>query len=525
LAADDDKFPRNHQQEITSVLALVTDNNTHYIANLLDPDNFTGTPLEGRSAFDQPYDVFVAKTLEYRKLYKRAPGVDHFPTMFEELDYDDHKDYERYTNIFNAMVAGVKGNSHNPGGFNTEYIKDYTSEFIHTRRYRYHLEKMVKYYQANNNKPGFIKEALAMYQEGVGLKLEEKDYGFALGEDRALGFLFRDTRSRSCLLGIRELDIKGVYPTKQELFVFLAPQNKGKSMFLIQCGKMAALQGWNVVHYTLENSDEMTAQRYYQSFFSGIKSSTEKSRYVILDRDERDENEIIISPAILKPKFTLDRPDQAAAYLRQMNEEFPMMGNIRIRRFASGRLSFGGLERDLDELKLVHGFEPELIIVDMPQLMKFGRKNSERYEALEDLVTNLRGLAVDRDAAMVVPQQGTRSSGTAGLVRGDHGAGTIGFLGVADNLVTYSQTQTEEENKLARLYTAKVRNDSARNTILISQNYDSSVFCISSAPLTKKLRDQVDAYVGGYKEGEEDEHEDNFREQRRAERSRERQRD
>ena len=131
----------------------------------------------------------------------------------------------------------------------------------------------------------------------------------------------------------------------------------------------------------------------------------------------------------------------------------------------------------------------------MPQLMKLDRRR-EKHEALADLTVDLRGLAVERNMAMVIPQQGTRGAESAEKVRGDQGSGSIEMLGVTDNAITYSQTEAEEEHGLARLYTQKVRNDAARATVCITQHYASGQFCMDSYTMNKSLQKQVKEYMG-----------------------------
>lgn len=273
------------------------------------------------------------------------------------------------------------------------------------------------------------------------------------------------------------------------------------SMFLHHCGKQALMKGWQVAHYTLENSGEMSARRYYQTLFNGV---LHEGNYHYTELDENGDSH----HETLTPDFIVDKSEETRKFLVRKqtgDNRFMKLGNIRIREFPTGQLSYTMLERDLDELALVHNFKPDMILLDYPQIMKLPRRAGQQdYSALTELTVNLRGLAVERDIALVCPQQGNRSSERAGNVRGDQGGGSIEMLSIADNALTYSQTSAEEEHGFARLYAQKVRNDKARFTVMITQHYGSAQFCMSSHYMSKALAAKVKAYTGTNDEEDEE---------------------
>lgn len=284
------------------------------------------------------------------------------------------------------------------------------------------------------------------------------------------------------------------------------------SFFLTHCGKYGLMKGWKVIHYTLENSDDMTAQRYFQTIFNGVRHEG-ANRYTVFEETDNNAPPILRTETLI-PEFVIDNQAKTTVYLSKKMEQWrSRLANLRVRRFPSGRLTFDMLEQDLDELMVVHKFQPDMLLVDMPQLMKMTRRGRDQqdYSALDELVTSLRGLAVERNLAIVVPQQGNRSSNQAKNVQAQHGSGSIGIFGIADNLITYSQTPSEEAHGLARLFLQKVRNDQARITILISQHYASGQFCMDSRIMTNAMRDKLKEFTGS-SAGEEDEEDETEKE-------------
>ncbi len=265
------------------------------------------------------------------------------------------------------------------------------------------------------------------------------------------------------------------------------------SMWLGHCGKHALLKGWTIAHYTLENSAQMTSQRYFQSLFNGVKREGDY-RYVSFIEDSK--KNISLQSHLLKPDFIIERKDETITYLSKKVKDFRYkMENLRIREFPSGRLTFDMLEKDLDNLKLLYKFEPDIILLDSPQLMRMDRRR-EGYLSLDELVTDLRGLAVDRNLSMCITQQGNRSADKADTVHDYHGSGSIGVFNIADNGLTYSQTESEEKHSTARLHAQKVRNDSARFTVCITQHYASGQFCMDSRLMSSSLEDIIKSYIG-----------------------------
>ena len=472
----DDRLSVSAQQSIAAAVALVDDDNSTVIAGLVDPD-----------LFDEPYDDIVARAVEHRRKFSRPPMANHIDDVFAHILEDrDHKQYSLYQSVISRLVAQSRG-------LDTAYTLSVIADFTHRRLYRSYLAQAVDRYQKDG--PTTLDDVDAIMREALRVRERKSDLGFTLAEDRALGFLDR-SEGDYCKIGIEELDSHGVHPVKRELLAFLSAPNRGKSMAMTHFGKYGLLKGWKVLHYTLENSDDMTSQRYHQALFSGVIREADY-RYTAFE-ETKDDNTPRLYNRRLKPEFVLSRRDEAAAFLAQKRKDFRRkLDNLRIRR-PSQRMSFDDLQRDLDQLKLVHRFEPDMLIVDYPQLMKLDRasRGQQDYSALDDLITNLRACAVERDFALICPQQGTRSSHSAKNVSSQHGAGTVGMMNIADNLITYSQTVAEEQHGLARLFAQKVRNDRARFTVLITQHYPSGQFCMDSWLMTKAVRGAVEAYTG-----------------------------
>lgn len=466
MSNDPDKFKSNLQETVAACIILQNDNAAKAVRVIVDP-----------SMFDRPLDKIVERALAFAKKFKEPPGKGHIDDILADVMSDDkNPDKKTYEIILKGLVTFEH--------MNTEYVLSEVETLAKLKSARNSIEKAAIRY--NEGGDDVFEDLGKIGKELLKVKGVSKNYGFTLANPSSLSFLDRN-EDVYCKIGIRQLDRYGVHPTKKEIIHLQAARNRGKSWFLGHCGKFGMLAGWNIIHYTLENSGEMTAQRYFQSLFSGAKRDENYFSYSF--EHDKDGTPTGLSRLRIKPNFIIEHRDETREYLKKQQEKFIKLNNIRIREFPTGKLSIGQLEQDLDELELVEKFIPDMVLLDYPQMMTQDRKLNS-HDSLLNILIDLRGLSVERNLAMVTAGQGNREGEDAATQRGSHSAGSIGIWNVVDNGITYSQTDSEEVLGLARIYAQKVRNDRARFTLVISQNYSTGQFCLSSNILTdpyKKL--------------------------------------
>jgi hypothetical protein len=480
-----ERFTLSVQESITTCIAFGTDDNAAFVASATDV-----------TLLDPPLNDIVARCMSYRKKYKQAPGREHVDDLFTGiLSNKDDKRHNSYQRILTSMIRLERT-------LNTRFVADLVHEFNRRRNQRIAISKAAELYQ-NGDETAADQIDTIFRQSLKSTHTLARNKGFTLAETAALKFLDRNPGDY-CRLGIEPFDRVGLYPTKKEMLLFIAARNKGKSQFLHHCGKMALLKGWRSVHYTLENSGEMTAMRYFQTLYSGVKREGD---YRYTGFEER-RGVTDLRTTVFEPNFVIADKEDTEEYLGEKMHTDYFLANLRVKSYPTGSLSFDMLERDLDEMELLENYKPDMVMIDYPQIMRL-TGTGDRWEKLEDLAIRLRGSAVERDYALVVPQQGTRAAESASEVRGHHGSGSIGMLSVADNAVTYSQTEAEEKSGIARLYSQKVRNDEARQTVVISQHYASGQFCIPGQAhyMDDDLRAKISTYIGTSHEGDIDEEE------------------
>jgi DnaB-like helicase C terminal domain len=317
--------------------------------------------------------------------------------------------------------------------------------------------------------------------------------GVWLGDEEWFSFLREEINEDRFSSGIEVLDEHGIRPGHGEMFILLGAAGRGKSWFLINAGRANLHARKSVLHLTLENTLDMTLQRYTQCFCGLTKDDAKSVSVSVFPRDKKT-GEVTGRPKPDNPTVqsihTIAREEMLARL-----ETYLSRGKLLIKHFPSGALSYGHLVSYLDTLELVHGFKPDVVILDYMTLMDV---NVRDYRiSIGKLAQNLRGLASMRNFALMTVAQGNRLSKNAKQVTSNHVAEDWSIVATSDTFITYSQTDEEKNQGLARILVDKSRKSNDKWLALITQSYDMGQFCIDSEYMSKYLESEVALYLEG----------------------------
>lgn len=392
------------------------------------------------------------------------PIKDHLPDQLEHiLRGDDARKAANYERV----VTGLFDTRESVNG---EYVVSQLNKFVRQQVLKDAVIKAVEH--LNDDK---IDEAELALHAGLKSQITSFSGGTSLTNPDDIFAAMEMVEEEGIFWGIDELDNGGIIPRRKELTAILAPRGKGKSWAATHLAKRALLQRWSALIVTLEMSEKRYTGRMLQSFFS-VSRGNPLTKITRIKKDGSTVAELIreeIERPILKDSAT------KAEIRKKAKKTFGNRVPLRIKEFPTNDLTLPKLEAYLDGLERFENFTPDLIIVDYPGLMKID-PNNLRLE-LGKIIEGLRGIGVQRNAAIVTLHQGNRASETAQLVTGDMAAEDISVLATADQLITYSQTMAEYRLGLARLFVEKARNDEGKQIVLISQAYNLGQFCLESA--------------------------------------------
>lgn len=324
-------------------------------------------------------------------------------------------------------------------------------------------------------------------------KMEAFDPGLSLSDiGGSVSDLFRDRSEEVFLTGIKQLDDYKLGPKRAALHMFLGLAKTGKTRWLIQVGRYGLLQGAKVLHVSLEMHQKEMRELYMQSWFG----FTEDRREVIYrSKLIKDEKGRLLKIRRLKAKIRLALDDRGAKRIikARLERKKRRFANLKIKSFPTKQLTFDQLVAYIDRLEIQEGFIPDIVIVDYPKLMKFS--TSDLRVGLGEMVERLRGLAVERNCAVVVPAQLRRLSKRDGEDSGSVDAMDIGEdysqIQTADTALVFRRSKMEKKLGLARILVDTARRGKSGWEILITQNYDQGKFCVDSVMMQSHYVDKI----------------------------------
>lgn len=283
--------------------------------------------------------------------------------------------------------------------------------------------------------------------------------------------------------GVPVLDNRGLRPARKTITIIVAAAKMGKSWYLVENAKAGLQFGKRVLYITCELSEKKVARRLVQSIFALTKDEalTLQTAYFVQGQSGAQINfNNIARESVIQKRREVEQKLNAWSGKRLFIKEFP-----------TGTLSTKYFKMYLDYLEKNERFIPDLVIIDYADLMEID--SSMLRVDTGRVYRDLRGIAVERDVAMVSASQGNRDSETAKVVDRKNVAEDWSKIGTVDNVITYSRTPEEKKLGLARLLVAAARDAADRYLVLISQAYEIGAFCLDSILMNSSIAEAVKA--------------------------------
>lgn len=391
---------RGYQEKVMQ--ALFEDRlHAEMMSDVLQPEHFTYTHL-----------TRIARVfLDYKVTYREFPSID--VAMLRLAQDDDGRDpaMMAMAQDFSTRMKGTPLNG------DKGWIEESSLEFCRRQQLLGALGRCLE--QVENKRydsiAGTIREALD--------KGTARDYGHDYSEDL-------DERADKSIrepisTGWPNLDKRlGGGWERKTISTFIAPTGAGKSMFLVNAAAALIEQGLNVLYVTLEMADYKIGLR-TDSWFSGLS----------IDDASKKENREQIRGAI---------KDRAK-------------GRFIIKEWPTKRATVETIRSHIQRLKQTKDFKPDAIIVDYPDLLRSVKSYGEKRHELEGNYEELRGLAQEENAVMIVADQTNRGGLDLELVTISAISEAYSKATVCDLIITISRTPEDKMNNTGRLYIAKSR--------------------------------------------------------------------
>jgi len=205
------------------------------------------------------------------------------------------------------------------------------------------------------------------------------------------------------------------------LGVVIAPTGAGKTHCLVHLGAAALREGKNVVHFTLELSEDVVGLR-YDSCLSNVP---------------------------LGDLFSL----KDEVYESCM--EIP--GELIIKEYPTKKATTQTLEQALEKIKK-KGTNIDLVLVDYGDLLRPVSVQREKRNELESIYEELRGLAQEFRCPIWTASQTNRSGLNAEVITMESISEAFNKCFVADFICSLSRTIKDKQANTGRMFVAKNRN-------------------------------------------------------------------
>ena len=383
-----------HSFQTKAIGILITDRDfLQQIADIVSPDYFDNDAGKW----------IIRKTLKYYNEYKTVPTMEVFKVELERLNRELQN-----VAVKDLLKQAYKASKATDLGF----VKDTFLDFCKNQTLKGALMKSVDLLELGDYDDirNLIDKALkAGTERDIG-----HEYITEL-EDR-----FRD-EARSVIETpwplINKLLCGGL--GQGDLGLIAGGPGGGKSWALISLGAQAVKLGFTVIHYTLELSEKYVGRRYDACF-----------------------TEIPVGDI-------MDNKDQVKDRLDKLR------GGLYIREYPAGQATVNTIHAHLEKC-IQQNIEPDLIIVDYADLLT-SKSSKEKRDKLDDIYTNLRGLASEMKLPIWTASQVNRSGAREEIIQGDRMAESYSKMMITDFAMSLSRSAEDKENGTGRWHIMKNR--------------------------------------------------------------------
>jgi replicative DNA helicase len=255
------------------------------------------------------------------------------------------------------------------------------------------------------------------------------DSALKAGEDKTVGHEYeKDVETRYRLEERRAVPTNWTHVNELlmgglgagDLGMILGGPGGGKSWFLVNIGSAAIKMGYNVLHYTLELSQDYVGKR-YDAVLTGIEFQQ--------IHNHRDSIEKAIDA---------------------------IKGKLIIKEFPMGKTTPSTIEAHIQKCVTL-GTVPDLVIIDYVDLLRSRNKSSERKDEIDDVYTSIKGLARQINTPIWTVSQVNRMGSKDDIIEADKIAGSYDKIMIADFAMSLSRKRIDKLNGTGRIHVIKNR--------------------------------------------------------------------
>jgi len=219
------------------------------------------------------------------------------------------------------------------------------------------------------------------------------------------------------LTGFRGLDSQFIIKAPM-LVDFIAPFKRYKSIFLNAMGYVLLLQGFNVLHVTYENSEELTMDR-YDAMFSEL--NYDRISNLLITQDEKD--------AI----------DETFAWMQQWSNR------LKIVKAIPEQTTVKDVSQRIEYYYIKDGWRPHVEVWDYLNIIAPSKSYKEERREQKQIAWDLKRHAEAWNVAIFEASQSNMGGAIAERIGLDHRGMSIDISRALDLSIAINQTEKEKE--------------------------------------------------------------------------------
>ncbi len=363
--------------------------------------------------FDTDVTSWLYETIsKFYKEYRKAPDgniLDSERQLHNTVFLSETE--EHFTNF-------IQYTKH-PETINTKYVQDSIREFITTRQLMLTLNEQEQ--AITTGGWSSVIQALQRDQPTFQQPGLTDIYTFSLLN---LQDLYAQAGGMKTNTQLIDLILGGLY--RKELTMLMSGTNVGKSLVLTCIGANLLRNGYKVLHVTLEMSIPRSLVRYFTSLSE--------------DGDQIGYADII----------NLTDTEHVFNYVVRLRNQYEHL--FHIAELPTGR----GTVEDMYQLVNIH--QPDVLIIDYLDLMKAAQQREAKRIELAEITTDLRGLAVSQNIAVLTATQTRRQAQHRRIINLEEVAEDYEKVRISDNVIGIGQNQQDSQRSNLIMAVAKSRN-------------------------------------------------------------------
>lgn len=357
--------------------------------------------------------VLVEAILDYFDKYRKPPSYKELNFWIKQFVAKDTAEAKEFTNL----IKGIRKS----GKVGMPFIADHFKEFITYKAYRQAILAGVK--ALEDRQYDVIPQLIRKAERHVAGSYKSLDYSTGILERLKTGVV-RDVIST----GIHEMDdVMGGGYARTEVSIILAPTSRGKTLFLVNLGHAALKNKLYVVHFFVEQTEQIVAAKYDCRFLHKTIAEIKKS-----------------------PKgstFGLQKVINSGSKLSIVDCGGWTMAAIRSFIYRQGPRV------------------PDVVIIDYPDKLVSARQYSNFRHEILNIYGDLISLGKEFNCAVLVASQTSKGALKKSIVDMDDIDEEFGKCKIADNVIALCQTSDEFNTHDMRILLAKVRNEESRKIV------------------------------------------------------------